>query len=451
MSSPMDPVGTVLMSATGCCLSSRMIEPLPNCFSIAPTARSMALSRSAALVLSAELPGSFVVVFAIARLLVVRVFYRCGMTARGSRIGFKRPGSDLRGLGTFLFHLTFEQHHPVDPRISVRLFRHGSEKPADVSRRLEPGQRHMAVPRSLLALEAEHAGRALDLLHHLAEPRAPRRIQPGPDHARLLDRREPAEASALDLDRAHAGERRPHPIAQRLDHLRPAPPQELQRHMIGGRRDPARPHRLHALHRLHRIVERAHGRQRHPRTDEEPHRGHCFPRPSPSARLGRAWYPQARFARDPHFLADGPGPLTFAPPPPSPSTSPTRRPASEPDRARPATRTPSSRCAPPARPPRSRRCRPACPAYRRPAPRCRSPPPRPTPRSAASARSPSRARTPRSPPPPHPASPARPRAAAPSPRSNRSPRLRRTSATIPARSSRSRRAFRQYRTRRSPS
>src|SRR5688500_931655 len=113
MSRPIEPVGTVLMSATGCCLSSRMIEPLPNCFSIAPTARSIALSRSE-VAWRAALAGSFVVVFvAIGCGLLcplVHVFYRRGMTARRSRIGFKRPGDDLRVLGTTLFHLTFEQH-----------------------------------------------------------------------------------------------------------------------------------------------------------------------------------------------------------------------------------------------------------------------------------------------------------------------------------------------------
>ena len=50
----MDPVGMLAMTATASFWPSRMIEPLPNCFSIWPMAISIARARS--LLSSAMLP-----------------------------------------------------------------------------------------------------------------------------------------------------------------------------------------------------------------------------------------------------------------------------------------------------------------------------------------------------------------------------------------------------------
>src|SRR5688572_13601557 len=44
-SSPMEPVGMTLISGGASSAPSRMIDPLPNCFSIVLTASSIALSR----------------------------------------------------------------------------------------------------------------------------------------------------------------------------------------------------------------------------------------------------------------------------------------------------------------------------------------------------------------------------------------------------------------------
>src|SRR6187402_1416942 len=99
MSSASEPVGTTLTSGAAWSAPRRMIDPLPNCFSMVLTARSTALSRSR---LSA-IRGS---------LALLAPFYITGLTFRWS----KPDSGERRVLGTRRSHLAFIQNDLTDRR-----------------------------------------------------------------------------------------------------------------------------------------------------------------------------------------------------------------------------------------------------------------------------------------------------------------------------------------------
>src|SRR5215468_5408643 len=97
MSSARDPVGMTFTSGAGWSSPRRMIEPLPNCFSIVLTASSIAFSR---------------LLSAIGVLAVFVGFYLPGLTFRSPKCHPKLS----HVLGTSRFCETFIQHDLADPR-----------------------------------------------------------------------------------------------------------------------------------------------------------------------------------------------------------------------------------------------------------------------------------------------------------------------------------------------
>src|SRR5687767_10245898 len=97
MSSASEPVGTTLTSGAAWSAPRRMIDPLPNCFSIVLTARSMALSLSRLSAIRGFLA-------------LLAPFYITGLTFR-----WAKPNSgERRVLGTRRSHLAFIQNHFSD-------------------------------------------------------------------------------------------------------------------------------------------------------------------------------------------------------------------------------------------------------------------------------------------------------------------------------------------------
>src|SRR5690606_25782799 len=99
------------------------------------------------------------------------------------------------------------------------------------------------------------------------------RGHPGPEDARPPRRGERAQAAHLHLAGARPGQVMSDPVAQRLDHLRPGPAEELEGHVVGGRRHPAR--RDAGRRRAEPpdlLLESARGGERDPHADEEAQR-----------------------------------------------------------------------------------------------------------------------------------------------------------------------------------
>src|SRR5690349_15173273 len=138
MSRPSEPVGMTWTSRSTGSLPRRMIAPLPNCLSIAASARSIAFVRS-------EMPAggvdvvSFVAIVKSSRLVavpsgpaIVRFvpqLYRSRLTVE-TRFGpvfgrFEDDSMDFAVHGTGRFCFAFEQCHPIDARVTEHLFGQG--------------------------------------------------------------------------------------------------------------------------------------------------------------------------------------------------------------------------------------------------------------------------------------------------------------------------------------
>src|SRR5262245_32963181 len=100
MSSPSDPVGMTLISGATWSMPRRMIEPLPNCFSIELTASSIAFSRWSAIGFLAGSP----------------LFYLTGLTFSPVGRGGKRDAGERRVLGSRRFRYAFVEDHLSDQR-----------------------------------------------------------------------------------------------------------------------------------------------------------------------------------------------------------------------------------------------------------------------------------------------------------------------------------------------
>src|SRR5262249_44012351 len=225
-SSPSEPVGSDAMSWARASSPSFMIAPLPNCFSIWLTARSIARSRFTSMAMSYALPRT-----------VRPCFPGCATLPwpppslqHGAWI-FSAPhppqrmaaDRDVQGPGRTEAALV-EDQLGGDPRAEVavphRLDR--LPQPAPAARRAPPAEGQMAAKGARLRLEAERRRRLVAAGRERRGVRAAGR-DPGPDHAGAPEARKGAEA--------RRGERQ----------RRGASPDLVERHGDGG--DPGVRHR----------------------------------------------------------------------------------------------------------------------------------------------------------------------------------------------------------------
>src|SRR5258705_11496460 len=94
------------------------------------------------------------------------------------------------------------------------------------------------MKRAGLGREAELYNRRIDAVRELGQ-RMGRVVDAGPHDARLVERRERAEPRRPELEWRNAGDRDADLVAYRGDRIAGRPAEELQRHVIARRRDPA--------------------------------------------------------------------------------------------------------------------------------------------------------------------------------------------------------------------
>src|SRR6266487_3415022 len=136
MSRPSDPVGMTRTSGAGWSSPRRMIEPLPNCFSIELTASSIAFSRWSAIGLLAGRTS----------------FYLTGVTEDPGQ----REPEQRYVLGTTRFHDAFVQDHLAHHRgPEVGLPEGGKDLPHAAGRVLDPADGDVRRERPGLAGKAE--------------------------------------------------------------------------------------------------------------------------------------------------------------------------------------------------------------------------------------------------------------------------------------------------------
>src|SRR5215470_1994214 len=179
MSSAKEPVGMTFTSGAGWSSPRRMIEPLPNCFSIVLTASSIAFSR---LLLSA-----------IGVLAVFVGFYLPGLTFRS---GKSHPELG-HVLGTRGLCETFVEDHLADPRASEVGLLPRREHLVGAPPLLHAPDRDVRLERSRLARVAELGHLAVDAVGERRED-AGQIGEPDPQDARAPVAGKAARAARLE-------------------------------------------------------------------------------------------------------------------------------------------------------------------------------------------------------------------------------------------------------------